>query len=35
VGKTWTWANEEPVQWLPNANAAADKRRQGQRLWRR
>lgn len=35
VGKTWTWANEEPVQWLPSAGAAAERRRQGQRLWRR
>ncbi len=34
VGKTWTWANEEPVTWL-SATAAADRRRQGQRVWRR
>lgn len=34
VGKTWTWTNEEPVEWLSSA-AASDKRRQGQRIWRR
>ncbi len=33
-GKTWTWRNEEPVTWLTNA-AAAERKRQGQRLWRR
>lgn len=35
VGKTWTWVNEESVQWLPSNTVALDKRRQGQRLWRR
>lgn len=35
VGKNWSWANEEPVQWLASNNVAAEKRRQGQRLWRR
>jgi hypothetical protein len=35
VGKTWTWANEEPVEWLANSSALAEKRRQGKRLWRR
>ncbi len=34
VGKTWTWANEEPVTFI-TANAAIERRRQGQRLWRR
>lgn len=34
-GKTWTWANEEPVEWLSSKNVAAEKRRQGRRLWRR
>jgi hypothetical protein len=35
VGKTWKWANEEPVQWLASNGDYAEKRRQGQRLWRR
>ena len=35
VGKNWSWANEEPVQWLSSSNAAYEKRRQGRRLWRR
>ena len=34
VGKTWTWANEEPVIWL-SKNDAAERRRQGERVWRR
>ena len=34
VGKTWDWKNEEPVTWL-TPSAAADRRRMGQRLWRR
>ncbi len=34
VGKTWTWANEEPVTFI-TATAATERRRQGQRLWRR
>ncbi len=34
VGKTWTWQNDEPVTWL-TSSAALDRRRQGQRLWRR
>jgi hypothetical protein len=34
VGKTWTWANEEPVTWL-SRNDAYERRRQGERLWRR
>lgn len=35
VGKTWKWANEEPVQWLASNGDYVEKRRQGQRLWRR
>ena len=34
VGKPWTWANEEPVIWL-SKNDAAERRRQGERVWRR
>ncbi|HQF40513.1 MAG TPA: hypothetical protein PK322_15470 [Opitutaceae bacterium] len=34
VGKTWTWANEEPVIWL-SKNDASERRRQGERVWRR
>lgn len=34
VGKTWTWANKEPVQWVSKNDALA-KRRQGKRIWRR
>lgn len=34
VGKTWTWANEEPVEWVTKS-VAYEKRRQGQRVWRR
>jgi len=34
VGKTWKWANEEPVTWLSKDDASA-RRRQGERLWRR
>lgn len=33
-GKTWTWKNDEVVTWLTSA-ASAERRRQGQRLWRR
>ncbi len=35
MGKNWTWTNEETVEWLANRNVATEKRRQGQRLWRR
>lgn len=35
VGKNWKWANEEPVQWIASSSAYAEKRRQGQRIWRR
>jgi hypothetical protein len=34
VGKTWSWANDEPVTWL-SKNDAYERRRQGERLWRR
>lgn len=34
IGKNWDWKNDEPVTWL-SASAAADRRRMGQRLWRR
>ncbi len=34
VGKTWTWANKEPVQWV-SKNEALTMRRRGQRVWRR
>lgn len=34
VGKTWTWANKEAVQWISKSDWLS-KRRQGQRLWRR
>ncbi len=34
VGKNWTWQNDEAVTWLTNA-AAVERRRLGQRLWRR
>lgn len=34
VGKNWKWTNEEPVTWVTSA-AATERRRQGQRLWRR
>ena len=33
-GKTWSWKNDEPVTWV-TSNAASDRRRMGQRLWRR
>ena len=34
VGKTWTWTNEEPVTWLSKTDAS-ERRRQGERVWRR
>jgi hypothetical protein len=34
VGKNWTWANDEPVTWLTKS-VASERRRQGERLWRR
>lgn|GEM_PF-4449956 len=34
VGKTWNWTNDESVTWL-SKNDASERRRQGERLWRR
>jgi len=34
VGKTWAWANDEPVTWV-SKSVASERRREGERLWRR
>lgn len=34
VGKTWSWANDEQVTWLTKT-VATERRREGERLWRR